>query len=201
MDLISNQSNEAGRQEQLRSEISVNQEAGLRIFNAVRERADTRIRGSRLSCPFVDPARIPAEDISGLKPGGKLTAEQARDEAVRGAAGVAIEATTQIVEARPTSQGVVEDGESVARLKQFVVKGGADLVANLLQGKDPRKTQLVQDAARAAMLRRVTDSNQRKSIEQMPGEKVDQWILQQFRTADGRLARTLDMIRQYRYGP
>lgn len=199
MDLNGEGSAVVSHQEALKNETSAIRQSGLVIFNAVKERGDTRIRGSRLSLPFVDPARIPSEDISRLKSGSQLNPEQARDEIIRGAAGVAIEAATQIVEARPIAPGVTEDGESVAKLRQFVVKDGAKLVAGLLEKKDPSKTQLVRDAAKSAMIRRVTDPNQRESIKQMPEEKVDEWILQQFRAADGRLTRTLDMIRQYRY--
>lgn len=143
-------------------------------------------------------SEISATQQSGLRIFNAVK-ERSATKLFGGAAGIAIEAATQIVDARPISQGVTEDGESLTKLRQFVIKDGAKLIADLLAKNDPITTGLVRDAARSAMIRRNSDPDQHKNVSQIPGEKVDQWILQQFRTADSRLAGTIGRLRQIRW--
>lgn len=101
--------------EQLRAELQHVEQQGHRVISFSRERAELRIKGARLSMPFLDPQRLPHEDVQALRSPG-ASPQETLTNASRAAASLTLEAAAQVVEARPSTRGAVaEDTEHVQK--------------------------------------------------------------------------------------
>lgn len=182
--------------EQLRAELQHVEQQGHRVISFSRERAELRLKGARLSMPFLDPQRLPQPDIQALRSSPAATPQETLQTVSRAAASLTLEAAAQVIEARPAMRGsVVEDTEHVQKMHHVVVAEGRKFMDDLLK----RSPTAATEAAREVLIRHTADPAKRRQVEAMTEEQLNEWVKSLFDQANKRLSKYFQAVDAIRY--
>lgn len=145
--------------------------------------------------PFLDPQRLPHEDVQALRSPG-ASPQETLQTASRAAASLTLEAAAQVVEARPSTRGAVaEDTEHVQKMRHIVVAEGRKFMEDLSR----RNPAAAREAARAVLMRHTADPAKRRQVEAMTEEQLNEWVKSVFDQANRRLFKYFQGVEAIRY--
>jgi hypothetical protein len=173
----------------LSKEFDAASEIGKLVLRVVDERTvkpEFVARG--YSTPMLEPGRFPRDSIRNLNPTGEKISEEDVKAAREASVALTIEAAAQVVEARPHTNAVSENSESLKQIQRILNRGeGYIIQINRTYPEAAIK------GAREALVRRYTDPGLRGS-DKWNDSQVISWAQEAFRRANVRLGGSIDAV-------
>lgn len=176
----------------LSKELAQASEVGRMVLGVTRERnEDPRFRVRKYAMPMLDPRGFSQEAIRAIT----SKKEQITDDEIRAAreasVALAVESTAQIVEARPTSNQVSEDSDSLREMARMVNRG-----AGLVIQTEVSDMEAVVKAGRVAIEKRK-GAKGLEEADTWDDQKVLAWEKEMFGKAGSRLGNMIRAIDAY----
>ena len=159
---------------------------GRNTVNLAKQRTEQRLT------PFVDPHRLPREDIAKLdnKEQAEISEEDIQ-QALESSFAIILETAAQVAEVKLPSGQVREDLESIVALGGNL-KAGVKLAREL--GDETRQKEIILRETRKVLARR---SNVSPESLQLTDEELQQRFDQMYGTALTRIGRSIEALRGY----
>lgn len=184
-----------GNEQRLGQELRRAAEVGRLVVSTLQERTrNPKYSVPQYTFPMLNASGFSQESVSKVSaPGDNISEETVRQ--ARGASiALAVEAASQIVEARPTSSRIAEDIESLQDMSRMVSRSAG--LGVQLADREPR---LVVEAGRGALEKRK-DAVGLEDAATWDDKRVIEWTVEMFGKANSRLAKKIDAIEAYNMG-
>lgn len=176
----------------LGKELAKAAEVGRIVLGVTKERTENpQFRVRKYTFPMLDQRSFSPETVGAIVTKKETVTDDGIKAAKEASVTLAVESAVQIVRAKPTTNQVVEDSDSLEQMARMLNRG-AGLVIQM-ETEDP---QAVVKAGRAALESRKRE-NGLEEADNWDDQKVIAWTKDVFRKAGSRLKNSIEAIEAY----